>query len=117
MGIQPELAAALRTFRRLAQAHRLTYTITSGYRSLRHQERLYSAYLTRGRTGLPAARPGCSLHNFGFAVDAVSRDPELLVRLMQASGLVWAGATDPVHFGLIGFEEWRILLRQERVVC
>ena len=117
MGIQPELADALRTFRRLAQAHRLTYTITSGYRSLRHQERLYSAYLARGRTGLPAARPGCSLHNFGFAVDAVSRDPDLLVRLMQASGLVWAGRADPVHFGLVGFPQWRQILHEAGAVC
>jgi len=117
MGNEPELRHALRAFRLLAQAQGLTYRITSTYRSLREQERLYAAYQNRGRTGIPAAVPGCSLHNYGFAVDAVSSTPALLVRLMEQAGLVWAGPADRVHFGLVGFAEWRQILRQAGAAC
>ena len=82
-----------------AQANRLSPRITSTYRSLAEQQRLYSNYRA-GRARYPAARPGQSWHNYGLAIDMVAdRLPEL-GRIWQAAGGGWGGARDPVHFGL-----------------
>ena len=89
------------------------FTITSAFRSPASQRRLYDAWLARGRTGLPAARPGFSTHEHGFAIDLVpqkSRDLPLIVQLAECAGLLWAGRKDPVHFDAFGFAGWAKLL-------
>lgn len=44
-------------------------TITSGFRSYQFQQKLYSEYLAKNRTGAVVAPPGHSLHNNGRAID------------------------------------------------
>jgi len=78
-------------------------TVTSTYRSLPEQQRLWSAYQS-GRSRLPAERPGNSTHHTGLAVDYVVREglssqqQLALGRLWQQLGGIWAGPSDPVHF-------------------
>jgi len=78
-------------------------TITSGSRSRAQQAQLYTAYVARGRSGLPAAAPGRSKHETGQAVD-VSASPAVLAYLgavWKSWGGTWGGdfrQSDPVHF-------------------
>lgn len=90
----------------------LQVRLTSVTRSSATQRRLYLAWLARGRTGLPAAPPGTSTHEFGLAVDLVMARGRLadFVRVAECAGLKWAGARDPVHFDVFGFEAWGDLL-------
>jgi hypothetical protein len=82
------------------------FRITSMYRSPAAQAKLYNAWLRRGKTGLPAAPPGHSMHELGQAVDiARGVDPfqdQVLAFLgswWQSNGLGWS-PSDPVHFQL-----------------
>lgn len=84
-----------------AQLNGLSPRITSTYRSMATQQRLYDNYRA-GRSKYPAAPPGRSWHNYGLALDMVAdRLPEL-GRLWQSVGGGWGGNADPVHFGLRG---------------
>jgi len=72
-------------------------TVTSGYRSVAEQRRIYDSGVR------PAAKPGQSNHNFtafpGGAVDV--SDPQQLARVLKKLGikkLQWAGSKDVVHF-------------------
>jgi LAS superfamily LD-carboxypeptidase LdcB len=71
--------------------------VTSGYRSLSEQRRLYALY-TSGRHRYPVAPPGKSYHNYGLAVDVVTRNNHALGRWWESIGGTWGGARDPVHF-------------------
>lgn len=79
--------------------------VTSARRSSRKQAELYDRYM-RGKSTIPAAPPGRSLHEYGLAFDmARSRvdplaDPLLdyLGALWRSYGGVWGGNRDPVHF-------------------
>lgn len=73
--------------------------VTSVYRSVAEQSRLYDRYRL-GQTPYPAAPPGCSEHNYGLAVDMVVTRPDALGRAWQAVGGSWGGERDPVHFGI-----------------
>ena len=83
----------------MAEYHRLRPRLTSTYRSVAHQERLYREYLAGKRT-YPVARPGCSQHNYGLAIDMVSDDNKALGVLWRSVGGSWGGDRDPVHFGV-----------------
>jgi hypothetical protein len=81
--------------------------VTSLVRSREKQQRLYDAWLARGKTGLPAAPPGKSKHEQGLAFDVAipgGGSPEewqRLGRLGKSMGLRWGGdfsRADPVHF-------------------
>lgn len=88
-------------------------TVTSGYRSAAEQAALRRR-LALGEQHLPVAPPGSSTHNYGLAVDLVTSPPapaRVLAAAGAASGLVWAGAVDPVHFDPFGFARWRAILR------
>lgn len=50
--------------------------LTSTYRSLQEQQRLYDAYL-RGESRYPANRPGNSAHNYGLAWDSWVPDADM----------------------------------------
>lgn len=116
-GLQPDVRERARVALERARQAGLRVTVTSGYRSMREQKRLYDRWIARGRTGLPAARPGSSTHNFGLAFDAVvagGRLPEF-VRIAECAGLKWAGRRDPVHFDPFGFEAWAELVRQGKL--
>ena len=72
-------------------------TVTSGYRSIAEQRRIYNSGVR------PAAKPGQSNHNFtaypGGAVD-VTDAPQLAATLKKLGikKLQWAAGRDPVHF-------------------
>lgn len=84
----------------MARAHGMEPVVTSTYRSLAHQRRLYRARLA-GRHPLPVAPPGRSAHNYGLAFDMVVKgDVAGLGRLWESYGGVWGGQRDPVHFGV-----------------
>ena len=79
--------------------------VTSGRRSRSKQARLYAAWRS-GKSKIPAAPPGTSLHQYGLAVDMARigvdplNDPLLnyLGALWRHYGGTWGGARDPVHF-------------------
>lgn len=81
-----------------AELNGLRPRVTSTYRSIAKQEQLYRDYLA-GRSKLPAARPGYSLHNYGLAFDMVSEDNKWLGEVWESVGGRWGGRFgDPVHF-------------------
>jgi hypothetical protein len=80
-------------------------TITSTLRTYAEQAALYNDYIT-GRSKYPAAKPGTSSHEFGYAFDLAMPWPGDQVQ----AGMVWVGwggkyggETDPVHFEYPGF--------------
>jgi len=79
--------------------------VTSGYRSAAKQAKLYQRWLS-GKSGIPAAPPGRSLHGYGLAFDLarIGKDP-FNDPLLTWLGEVWTswggrygGPGDPVHF-------------------
>lgn len=92
---------------------RLSPRVTSTRRSRAAQERLYRRYLS-GLSPLPAAPPGTSAHEFGYAFDMVVTPWEALADVgytWQSWGGVWGGERDPVHFEYPGF-----VVPQENIV-
>jgi D-alanyl-D-alanine carboxypeptidase len=101
-----------RVTRLLAAARRagLRVEVTSTVRTSAEQKRLYDAWIARGQTGLPAAPPGTSTHEYGIAVDLYvypPGTPEQLGALAECQGLHWAGPTDRVHFDPFGNAAWK----------
>ncbi len=82
----------------VARQYGLDPRVTSTYRSLTEQRRLYARFRA-GKHPLPVAVPGTSLHNYGLAIDLVSRDNPWLGKVWHYWGGRWGGARDPVHFG------------------
>ena len=77
--------------------------INSGLRSREDQERLYAAYLQRGKTGMPVAPPGTSSHESGLAVDIQQgKGDGRAIGILKKYGLLQTVANDPVHFTLAG---------------
>jgi len=90
---------------RLGKRYDSRLIVTSSRRSFAKQARLYRRY-RQGKSPIPAAPPGGSLHNYGLAVD-IARigidplgDPLLawLGRVWEYYGMRHGGARDPVHF-------------------
>ncbi len=81
----------------------ISYRLTSGYRSVAKQRKMYARYL-RGLTEYPVAPPGRSMHNYGLAMDLLTDDLPFFVAIARAHGLRWAGARDPVHFEFATFK-------------
>lgn len=78
---------------------------TSARRSVAKQTALYERWRS-GRSNIPAAPPGGSLHQYGLAFDLarIGKDP-LTDPLLNWLGAVWehwggrwGGIRDPVHF-------------------
>ncbi len=79
--------------------------VTSALRTRAKQERLYADWIS-GKSLIPAAPPGRSLHEYGLAFDLarLGEDP-LTDPLLQWLGRVWehwggryGGHRDPVHY-------------------
>jgi len=106
-GLNPEVQRRVDLMLRLLRDAGIRATVTSGYRSIERQRELY-VRARRGQSALPAAPPGLSTHNYGYAVDVVlSGAPQsVLGDAARAVGLVWAGPRDPVHVDPFGFEAW-----------
>ena len=81
-----------------------TATITSGVRDRAEQQKLYDAYIARGKTGMPVAKPGSSMHETGQAVDIDKISANAMDRLgiLAKYGLNRPVAGDPVHVQLAG---------------
>lgn len=79
-----------------------TATVTSGVRAREEQQRLYDAYVAKGKTGMPVAKPGTSLHETGNAVDINKLAANEMDRLgiLKKYGLDRPVAGDPVHIQL-----------------
>lgn len=80
-----------------------TVRVTSVRRSRAQQEQLYKNWLA-GRSSFPAAPPGRSKHEFGFAFDMVT-DPFSALHTLggwwKQQGGEWS-PTDPIHFAAPG---------------
>jgi len=79
--------------------------ITSTRRTFAAQDRLYRRW-QQGLSPFPAAPPGYSEHEFGYAFDLVVTPFEALSDVgytWQSWGGLWPGAKDPVHFAYPGF--------------
>jgi hypothetical protein len=102
---EPYAAAILKALQSLDPS----FVVTSTVRSKRAQEALYAAYRA-GKHPLTVARPGCSKHEGGWAVDiARGKVPPLQDRYLhlvgqkwRSLGGEWGGEKDPVHFALPG---------------
>lgn len=85
----------------LAQAV-VPYEITSVYRSMRRQRRLYRLSQTDPEYPFPVAPPDCdcATHVRRISWDMISSAAELarLGRIWQSWGGIWGGARDPIHF-------------------
>ncbi|MDG4603750.1 MAG: phage tail tape measure C-terminal domain-containing protein [Defluviicoccus sp.] len=90
-----------------AAAEGIDVKVTSLIRSRDEQQRLYDAWLARGKTGLPVAPPGKSKHEQGLAFDVAvqgggsQQQWQRLGELGKSLGMRWGGdfsRADPVHF-------------------
>lgn len=73
--------------------------LTSGYRSPRHQARLYRRFVA-GLHPFPVLPVGRSKHEKGLAIDIWADQEELsrLGAIWRKAGGIWGGAQDPIHF-------------------
>jgi hypothetical protein len=72
--------------------------INSAKRDSEDQERLYNAWIARGKTGMPVGKPGTSRHEHGIAVDIQNYGDPKAVTAMNNQGLYQKVPNDPVHF-------------------
>ena len=101
----PEFQPYARALVDAAGAAGLQPRITSTLRTRAEQTRLYNRYLA-GAAQFPAAPPGTSAHEFGYAFDMVVSPFEALADVgayWQQMGGKW-GPSDPVHFEYPGFK-------------
>lgn len=103
----PELQPYARALIDVCSQYGLMPVVTSTLRSLREQVFLYERYI-QGKSQYPAAKPGTSAHEFGWAFDMTVQPLAALPdvgRLWESWGGVWGGHySDPVHFEFPGFQ-------------
>ncbi len=102
--LDPGLESAARALVDAASAARLLPQVTSTRRSHAEQTRLYRRFLA-GQSPYPAAPPGTSAHEYGWAFDLIVSPYDALSDVgatWQSWGGVWGAARDPVHFELPG---------------
>ncbi len=103
----PELQPAARALVDVANRAGVNPRITSTLRSGTEQARLYRRFLA-GLSRYPAAPPGTSAHEYGWAFDLIVNGEENqydLGSVWQSWGGVWGGASDSIHFEYPGFKE------------
>ena len=112
--LDPDLRAAMQELQAWLGGMRVLTTITSTVRSGRDQDFLWRRYRAGKSGGLPAAPPGHSAHEYGWAFDMVVEPVIYQVAVGRAWeklwGGKWGGKRDPVHFELPGASQlaWRI---------
>ena len=103
--LHPQLVEPARWIYALGKYYDGRLVVTSARRSNAKQRRLWEKYV-RGESQIPAAMPGKSLHEWGYAFDLarIGIDP-LTDPLLDWLGWVWeqvggryGGRSDPVHF-------------------
>lgn len=110
----PELQAPCRELLAIAGAAGVQPRITSTLRSHSEQARLYRRFVN-GKSKYPAAPPGSSAHEFGYAFDMVvvgDENQDDLGQVWGSWGGVW-GPNDPIHFEYPGFSPPRTVARPE----
>jgi len=110
--LHPEVARRMNLIANTCALYGIPFRITSTWRSRAAQERLYRAWLARGKTGLPAAPPGTSTHEYGLAFDAdfPKEKTSAVVDIAARFGMVWFGPSDRVHFDPFGPALWREII-------
>jgi hypothetical protein len=94
--LDPRFQPAARALFDWAARVGLNPRVTSARRSRSQQARLYRRYL-QGLSPLPAAPPGRSLHEIGWAFDMVTDDMPRTGRTWRSWGGTWYDH-DPPHF-------------------
>ncbi len=103
-GLIPELQEPARALLDLAARAGVNPRVTSTLRTRTEQTRLYRRY-QQGLSRYPAAPPGRSAHEYGYAFDMVVVGDENQLDLgtvWKGWGGVW-GANDSIHFEYPGF--------------
>lgn len=101
----PELQPYATALVQAAGASGLQPRVTSTLRTHSAQSRLYRRW-QQGLSPFPAAPPGTSAHEYGYAFDMVTSPMETLADVgayWQELGGIWGGERDPVHFEYPGF--------------
>jgi len=101
----PEFQGPARELLEAAGSARLMPRITSTRRTRAQQERLYRRWQS-GLSPFPAAPPGLSAHEYGYAFDMTVSPFEALADVgytWESWGGVWGSTKDPVHFEYPGF--------------
>lgn len=112
--LDPDLRNALDELQAWLGSQRVLSTVTSTVRSARDQDFLWRRYKAGTSGGLPAAPPGHSAHEYGWAFDLIVEPSNLQSAVGRAWenlwGGKWGGSKDPVHFELPGAsqEAWRL---------
>jgi len=111
--VDPDLRNAIGELSALVYSAGAILTITSTVRSAADQDFLWMRY-RKGQSPLPAAPPGHSAHEYGWAVDAVVSPDNLQYAVGRAWekywGGKWGGPRDPVHFEIRGASQlaWKL---------
>jgi hypothetical protein len=104
-GLVPELRPYAEALLNVLTEAGLAPTVTSTIRSTALQRRLYADYIA-GRSKYPAAPPGSSAHEYGWAFDLSVNDDSYLADagdLWESWGGTWGGRfRDPIHFEIGG---------------
>jgi LAS superfamily LD-carboxypeptidase LdcB len=107
LGLDPEVRRRAEDLVGALRRAGYSATITSAYRSPAEQKALWRH---RASNPFPVAPPGCSTHEYGFAVDLVTDYDGDLYELGRDFGFEWAGPRDVVHFDVWG-SSWRTIVR------
>lgn len=113
----PPFATAVDYLKAWCDYLNLRGTITSGFRSLEEQAKLYAIGRTpaeiagrvskQGKGGsVTDAPPGTSAHNYGLAVDIEGPDQASIIQLAKAMGFGTV-SWDPAH---VEWPNWRTLI-------
>lgn len=89
----------------LAQRAGVKPRVTSVFRTYAQQNALYQAYI-KGTARYPAAPPGSSAHEYGYAFDMVvegTTNQADVGTVWRSWGGIYGGEEDPVHFQFPGF--------------
>lgn len=111
--LDPDLRQGLQELQTYLGQNGVLSTVTSTVRSASAQDFLWRRY-RRGESALPAAPPGHSAHEYGWAFDMVVSPDSLQSAVGTLWGKwwggKWGGARDPVHFELPGASQlaWKL---------
>jgi len=103
--LDPDLRQGLKELLQFCAYNDLKATVTSTCRSRREQQFLWNRY-QKGQAFFPAAKPGHSAHEYGWAFDLLISPPQYQAAVGDAWVQFWGGAyggvKDAVHFELPG---------------
>jgi hypothetical protein len=103
--MDPDLLQGMRELEQWLGSQNILTTITSTVRSSREQQFLWDRY-QKGQADFPAAPPGHSAHEYGWAFDMIVSPVAYQAAVGRAWVQYWGGTyggkKDPVHFELPG---------------